>query len=51
MGGGCRRLEQYSEHMIERMMAVGSAPGGGNRSHMADVLPHVDMDIKRGGFV
>ena len=44
--GSCRRLEQYSEHMLEHMLAVGSAPGCGNRPHMADVLSHVDKDTK-----
>ena len=51
MGAGCRRIEQYNDDMLKYMLAVGSAPGAGNRSHIADVLTGVDKEIHQGQYV
>ena len=40
-------MEQYTDDMSEHMVSVGTAPGGGNRSHMAGALSHVDKEICR----
>ena len=40
-------MEQYTDNMLEHMLAVGTAPGGDNRSHMAAVFSHVGKDIQR----
>lgn len=45
MGAECRRLEQYADGMLAYMLAVGSAPGAGNRSHISDVLSAVGKEI------
>ena len=33
--------------MLSHMLAVGSAPGAGNRSHIGDVLCVVDRELSR----
>ena len=33
--------------MIAHMLSVGFAPGGVNRSHMAEVASYIDNDISR----
>ena len=47
IGAGRRRVEQYEDEMLSHMLAVGTAPGGGNRSHMADVLSCVDKELRQ----
>ena len=47
IGAGCRRIEQYNDERLTHMLAVGTAPGAGNRSHIADVLACVDNEIRR----
>ena len=47
IGSGCRRMEQYSEDMIAHMLAVGSSPGAGNRSHISDALSEVCKGANR----
>ena len=45
--GGFRRVEQYTDNMLGRMLAAGAAPGGGNRSQVAAVFAHVGKEIHR----
>ena len=33
--------------MLEHMLSVGTAPGGGNRSHLTEALSHIDKEICR----
>ena len=47
IGAGRRRIEQYNDERLTHMLAVGTAPGAGNRSHIADVLACVDNEIRR----
>ena len=47
LGSGCRRIVQYTDHMLGNMLAVGTAPGAGNRSHIADILSAVDKEVSR----
>ena len=51
MGAGCRRVEQYNDDMLRYILAVGAAPGAGNRSHIADVPSGVDKEIHQGKCV
>ena len=47
IGAGCRRVEQYEDEMLTHMLAVGAAPGGGNRSHMADALSCAGKELRQ----
>ena len=38
-------MKQYEEEMLDHMLTVGTAPGGGNRSHLAEALSHSGKDI------
>ena len=40
-------MVQYTENMLGDMLAVGTAPGAGNRSHIADILSAVDKEVSR----
>ena len=47
IGAGCRRLEQYEDEELSHMISVGSAPSGGNRSLVSELLSYVDREIKK----
>ena len=44
-------MGKYNDDMLRYMLAVGSAPGAGNRSHIAGVLTGVDKEIHQCQYV
>ena len=47
IGGTSRRMRQYEDEMLEHMLDAGTAPGGGNRSHLVDALSHMDKEMRQ----
>ena len=48
IGGADRKNAQYSDSLLEWMLAVGASPSaGGARAPLADILSHVGTEVER----